>query len=1079
MMPRLLLFIFLTGMCTGSLPLAGNAVTIAGNHALPDNNRKFFEAFSIGDVTNYQNVKTDTIRQVSGVVTDLKTGLPLEGVSVSVKSSALGISTDRNGYYSLRIPDLNGSAVLVFSLVGYKSIEEPVDGRTTINMILQEEEKLMDEIVVVGYGEQKKVTVTGAISSVSGDDLVRAPVAGISNALIGLAPGIQAVQNSGEFGKDKATIYIRGMATLNANGRNPLILIDGVPRDTYNNLDPNEIESISILKDASSTAVYGVRGANGVILITTKQGKSGRPRVGVTGNVAAIQPTILPKYLNSYDYAVLRNEAERNGGIAADKVTFSEQDLELYKSGADPIFHPSNDWLAELVKPFSFQQSYNANISGGTDKVKYYNSLGYFNQSGGYHQPEQSLGFPYKQNYNKYNVRMNFDFKPNDDLQVSVKLGSQITENSIPNGGAWAAFDKAANRPPMTSPVFVEGKYIERVIGLPGNVPNFNPWGDAGPTSSSGAFLTEEYSSTLNTNLSVNYKLDKITRGLSVRAMGAYDTYYLKNKVRSKSFPKWTVMKDDTAPGGYKLYQSSDEGPFGSMSENIGDANKWRRVYTEAAIDYKRLFNSAHNVSALILGNFSRDINPSLQYKLPHVYLGVVSRLTYDYRSRYLAEVNMGYNGSENFPEGQRFGFFPSVSAGWVVSNESFFPKGDWFSFLKLRGSYGVVGNDEIGGQRYLYLNPPYTLVNGGNQAVVFGNPGVDFARYNMYREGNIGNPNVTWEQSKKMDFGIELKFFDDKLSFTGDYFREKRDNILWYLSTVPELVAATLPPANIGKVNNQGYELELGYNGNTRTVQYWVKGSYAFARNKVVFQDEPNRKYEYLLQTGRPLGQYFGLVFEGFYNSWEEINDPDRPKSKWEGGGLQPGDMKYKDLDGDGIIDENDMGAVRNSAWPEITYTLTGGFSWKGFDMTVLFQGTDNVSVSFASAAAYPFVSSWGAAQEWHMERWTPERYAAGEAINFPRVEVSPDRQHNYQPSTFWIQDASYFRLKNLELGYRFTSKSLKNVGFKSLRVYFSGNNLITWHHLKYAKDPDARELWGRVYPPMRVFNGGVQLEF
>jgi len=1056
MMPRLLLLISLFGICIGSLPFIGNATT--NNHSI------YFQ--------------TDTLRSVSGIVTDIKTGLPLKGVNVTVKNTSVGVSTDDNGAYVLNYTQ--SDAILIFSLVGYKSIEESINQRTTVNVALESDDKLLEEIVVVGYGEQKKVTVTGAISTVTGEDLVRAPVAGISNALIGMAPGLQAVQSSGEFGKDKATIYIRGMATLNSSGRNPLILVDGVPRDTYNNLDPNEIESISILKDASSTAVYGVRGANGVILITTKQGKSGKPRVSVTGNVAAIQPTVLPKYLNSYDYAVLRNEAEMNGGIAPDRVTFSPEDLELYKSGADPIFHPSKDWIAELIRPFSFQQSYNANISGGTERVKYYSSIGYFNQSGGYREPEQSLGFPYKHNYDKYNVRMNFDFKPNDDLFIAIKLGNQVTENSIPNGGAWAAFDKAANRPPMTSPVFVEGKYIERVIGLPGNVPNFNPWGDAGPTSASGAFLNEEYSSTLNTNLSIVYKLDKITKGLSVRAMGAYDTYYQKNKARSKAFPKWTVMKDPSSPTGYKLYQSSDEGPFGGLSESIGDANKWRRIYTEAALEYKRLFNNVHNVGALVLGNFSRDITPSLQYKLPHVYLGVVSRITYDYRNRYMAEINMGYNGSENFPEGNRFGFFPSVSAGWVVSQESFFPENAWVSFMKLRGSYGVVGNDEIGGQRYLYLNPPFTLGNGGNQAVVFGNPGVDFARYNMYREGNIGNPNVTWERSKKMDVGVELRFFNDRLSLTADYFKEKRDNILWYLSTVPELVAATLPPANIGKVNNHGYEIEMGYNGSTRMVQYWLKGSYAFARNKIIFQDEPERRYEYLRQTGRPLGQYFGLIFEGFYNSWDEINDPNRPISKWEGaGGLQPGDMKYKDLNGDGIIDEDDMGAVRHSQWPEITYTLTGGFSWKGFDMTVLFQGTENVSVSFASAAAYPFVSSWGAAQEWHLERWNPERYAAGEKISFPRVEVSPDRGHNYQPSTFWIQDASYFRLKNLEMGYRFSSESLRKKGFKSFRVYLSGNNLITWHHLKYAKDPDARELWGRVYPPMRVFNGGVQLEF
>ncbi|TZF83222.1 TonB-dependent receptor [Pedobacter sp. BS3] len=999
---------------------------------------------------------------------------PVPGASVRVKNTNIGTSTDADGEFSVNAP---ANGVLVITSLGYITREIPVNNKTFITVNLQTNQKELDEVVVVGYGEQKKLTLTGAISTVSGADLVKAPVAGISNALIGMAAGISAVQKSGEFGSDKATIYIRGRATLNSGGREPLIMIDGVARDTYNNLDPNEIESISILKDASATAVYGVQGANGVILITTKQGKPGKPQVNVTTNAAAIQPTILPKYLGSYDYAVLRNEAEVNGGKTP---TFTQEDLDLYKSGADPIFHPSNDLINDLIKPFSFQQQYNTNISGGTDKMRYYTSLGYFNQSGGYKKPEQSLGFPFKQNYDKYNVRMNFDFNVNKDLTVSLKLGNQITNNYIPNGGAWGAFDKAANRPPMTSPLFVDGKYIEKVIGLPGansNLPNFNPWGDAGPTSTVGAFITEDYSSTLNTNLSVNYKLDKVTPGLSVRAMGAYDSYYLKHKVRTSNFPKWTVVKDANAPEGYRLYQSSDDGPFTSLSEGIGDANKVRKVYTEAAIDYKRSFNSTHNVSGLILGNFSREVAPAMLYKLPHVYLGIVSRVTYDYKNRYMTEVNMGYNGSEQFPEGKRFGFFPSFSLGWIPTNEPFFPKNDYVSFIKFRGSYGVVGNDQIGGQRYLYLDPPYTLSNGGNQAVTFGNPGVDFARYNMYKEGAIGNHDVTWERSKKLDIGAEIKFFNDRLSFTGDYFREKRDNILWNLSTVPELVAAALPPANIGKVNNHGFELELGWDGKVNQVQYWVKGSYSFARNKIIFQDEASRKYEYLLRTGRSLGQYFGLTYEGFYNTIDEINAG--PQSKWATGGLQPGDMKYKDLDNSGIIDDDDMGPVGYSDWPEIAYTMQGGFSWKGFDLSVLFQGTAHVSVSFSSAAAYPFVSSWGSAQEWHLERWSQERYDNGEKIDFPRVELSPDQGHNYKPSSFWIQDASYIRLKNLELGYRFTAKSLKRIGLNSMRVYVSGNNLITWDHLKYSKDPDAREAWGRVYPTMRVFNGGVNFQF
>lgn len=1009
---------------------------------------------------------------VGGKITDGKE--PLPGVNIRIKNAKVATSTNGDGVFTIQVPQ---DAVLVITSLGYVSKEVAVNGRTVINESLTADATALSEVIVVGYGEQKKLTTTGAISSVSGEDLVKAPVAGISNALIGMAPGLQAVQNSGEFGHDQATIYIRGMATLNGSGRAPLILVDGVERGTYNNLDPNEVESINILKDASATAVFGVRGANGVILITTKQGQVGKPQINFTGNAAAIQPSVLPKLLGSYDYAVLHNEALSNMGVTDQTRYFSEEDIRLYQTGEDPIFHPSKDWMDELIKPFSFQQSYNANISGGIDKVRYFTSIGYFNQSGGYRQPEQSLGFPFRQSYNKYNIRMNFDFNPMKDLSISLKLGNQITDNSIPNGGAWGAFDKAANLPPMTSPGFVEGKYIEKIDGLPNSVPNFNPWGQAGPTSTGGAFVTNDYLSTVNTNLSVKYNMDWLTPGLSVRAMGAYDSYYLKHQVRTKAFAAYTLAKSDASPTGYVLYQTKNEGPF-TVSESVGDNNKWNKIYTEAAIDYKRSFGD-HQVTGLMLANFSRAVIPSKEYKLPTTYLGLVSRVTYNYKNRYLSEFNMGYNGSENFPEGKRFGFFPSGSLGWVASEESFFPKNNAVTFLKFRGSYGVVGNDQIGGERYLYLNGPYALGNGGYQAVVFGEAGTNMARFNMYREGKLGNPDVTWEKAKKLDIGAEIKFLSNKLSLTSDYFQEKRDNILWSLSTVPELVATTLPYANIGKVENHGYELELGFNDRVGSVDYWLKGGYAFARNKIIFKDEPDRPYDYLLQTGKPIDQYFGLTFEGFYNTMDEINDPNRPVSQWNDGALQPGDMKYKDLNGDGQITTDDMGPVGHSNWPEITYSFSGGFSWKGFDLSFLFQGTGNVSVRFESAAAYPFTADWGSAQEWHLQRWTPERYANGETINFPRLELSPAKQHNYQPSSFWVQDASYIRLKNLEFGYRFGANLLKRMGVKSMRVYVSGNNLITWDHLLYAKDPDARELWGRTYPSMRVFNAGVNFQF
>lgn len=672
---------------------------------------------------------------------------PIPGVVVKVKNSNVVTVTNSNGEFLIKA---SGEDILVFTSVGYKAKEVPVKGRTFIAESMEMDQKNLNEVVVVGYGVQKKITMTGAVVSVSGDDLIKAPVAGVSNALIGLTTGVQALQSSGEFGADQADIRIRGIATLNTGGANPLILVDGVERSTYNNIDPHEIESINILKDASSTAVFGVRGANGVILITTKQGKVGDPKIDFSSNLAVIQPSILPDYLDSYNYALLRNEAEKNMGK---QPSFSAEDLRLYQTGEDPIFHPNKNWINELIKPFSLQQSYNANVSGGTQKLRYFTSLGYFSQNGAYREPEQSFGFPYKQVYDKYNLRTNFDFDLTNDFSVSIKLGDQITNNSSPNGGAWGAFDKASRTSPMSSPGFVDGKYIENVIGFPAGVPYFNPWGQAGPTSTGGAFVTDDFSNTINTNISLRYKLDKLTRGLAVRAMGAYDSYYLKEAVRNKYFPAYTVMKNPNDPTKYSIYQSTDDGPYYGLKEGVDNQHKWRKMYAEVAIDYKRLFDGGHDVSGLILGNIQKKYDPSLLYQLPTAYEGLVARVTYGYKNRYLSEFNMGYNGSENFPENKRFGFFPSFSLGWVATEEPFLPKNKWLSFLKIRGSYGEVGNDKIGGDRYLYLNGPYTLGYGGYQQTVFGDAGSNMARYQMYKEGKLGNQDVTWERAKKMEY--------------------------------------------------------------------------------------------------------------------------------------------------------------------------------------------------------------------------------------------------------------------------------------------------------------------------------------
>lgn len=1021
---------------------------------------------------------------VSGRVTATDSGTgqgeSLPGVSISIKGTSAGTVTDGEGKYTLEVP--SAESVLVFSFIGYTTEEVRVGNMAVIDMTMTPDIIALGEIIVVGYGEQRKLTSTGAFSSVTGEELAKAPVAGVSNALIGMTPGIQAIQSSGEFGNDKADIRIRGIATLNKAGADPLILVDGVQRENFNSIDLNEIETINILKDASATAVFGVRGANGVILITTKQGKPGKPRVSFTSNVAMLQPSILPKLLNAHDYAVLRNEAEANEGLTP---SFSDEDIRLYASGEDPIFHPNKNWINEMIKDHSFQQSYNVNISGGTEKVRYFTSLGYFNQSGGYYKPEQSFGFPFKHDYDRYNMRMNFDFDVTDDLLVSLKLGNQISNNSVPNGGGYGAFDKATASSPMSSPGFVDGKYISEVRGLPAGVQHYNPWAQPGPTSAGGAFITDQFANTLNTNLSLKYRLDRITQGLSVRAMGAYDTYYNKTGVRYKNFPTYTALRNPSDPANPIIYRNAEDGPYYTMSEAIREGDnvndKWRKVYAEAAIDYSRVFNDVHTVSGLILGNVQKGYYPGLQQQLPAAYLGLVARVTYDYKSRYLGEVNMGYNGSENFPVGKRYGFFPSFSLGWIATNESFFPENRWITFMKVRGSYGEVGNDKVGFDRYLYQTYPYLLGNGGYQAAVFGQAGLNMARLQMYKEGKLGNPNVTWERAQKGNIGLELKFLEDKLSVTADYFQEKRNDILWNLYTIPEMVQIQAPPANIGKVENSGYEIQVGFNDNINEFNYWLKGTYSFARNKIIYQDEEPRAYEWMRRTGQPIDQYFGLTFEGFYNSWDEINDPARPKSQWEGTGLQPGDMKYKDRNGDNMITVEDMGPIGYSNWPQVTYSFSMGASWKGFDFSVLFQGSAQVSVMYASKAAYPFTAGWGPAHEWNLERWSAERYENGEKITYPRIQLDPNpaTDHNYQASSFWVQDGSYLRLKNAEIGYRFSPGFLSKIGISSMRIYTSGNNLYTWTGIKYRMDPDARELWGRVYPPMRVYNAGVNFQF
>lgn len=1010
---------------------------------------------------------------ITGKVID-ELGEPLIGVNVLLKGSNIGTVTNIEGNFSLANVTLG--SIIEFSYLGYTTITRTVNNRTVLNITMSEDKKVLEELVVVGYASQTKATVTGAINSVRSEELLKTPVANISNALAGRTSGLTAIQRSGEPGKDQSVLRIRGIATLNSGEQaEPLVLVDGVERN-FNEIDANEIETINILKDASATAVFGVRGANGVILVTTKIGKEGKPMVNYTSNFAYQNPTRLPKSVTSPVYARLYNEAWANDGNT--ERIFSDEDIRLFESGESPYTHPNNDWYDLMIKPLSFQQQHNINVSGGAANTRYFVSLGYFQQEGAYREAKLYKDINGNPNYLRYNFRSNLDFKLGKTTEVSVKIGSQVVEAKYPGVDTGALFGSVLSAAPISTPGIVDGKLIKSIEGGTKMVSE-NPF-----YSIIGLGWRDVYNNNLNANLSLRQKMDKVIQGLSFRTMISYDGFYSHTLNRRKEVEEYIMRKNiwstdpaELAANPFIFELARQAGPI-STSESWGKNHK---IYGEAAIEYDKKFER-HQVTGLLLGNFQKFYSPSLRFGLPAGYAGLVGRVTYNYAHKYLAEFNMGYNGSENFPEGKRFGFFPAFSLGWTASEESFFPKSEFLSYTKLRASYGEVGNDKMGTYRYLYRPSVYSL--GGRyffgEDLGVGTPRSPFT----YVEQEIGNPSVTWERARKSNFGIELKFLNNKLSFTADGFYEFRDQILWQREDQTILVQAKMQPTNLGIVSNKGFELELGYDDKLGDFTYGIRGNFSYSKNTIEYKSESPKPFNNLYETGQSVGQFKGLIFDGFYNTWDEINDPNRPRSSWEGNGLKPGDAKYRDIAGntetggpDGKIDENDYTNIGYTPFPGINYGINFNFGYKNFDFSMLLQGVGQVSTYFSGAAAYPFFSGFRTAFTWHTERWTEERFLNGEAITYPRLTTSASPNlHNYRMSELWLQDASYIRVKNIELAYRFKNINLKALKISSLRVFLNAQNLFTFTKMRYF-DPEAPSGNGAFYPQMRIFNGGLSV--
>lgn len=1009
-------------------------------------------------------------RKLSGIVVD-ESGESIIGASIKLVGTTSGTVSDLDGKFNLTVSSAGGSLEIYY--LGYKSQTVKFNSGTSfLRVVLAENSKLLDEVVIVGFGTQKKATVTGAVSMLQTKDLIQSPQANVSNMLAGRMPGLLSVQRSGEPGYDESTLRIRGIGTFaDGNGsQDPLIMVDGIETSNFNNIDPNEIESLSVLKDASATAVYGVRGANGVILITTKRGFDGKPQISYSGNIAMNSFTDIRETMNAYDYTTHANKALMYDAYITGGYTekYSAEAIEKYRTGEDPLFYPDINWYDYLLRDRSFTTQHNINVSGGAPKVKYFVSAGYYNQEGLFDQTSVLDGYDVQSAYRRINLRANLDFEVTKQLSIKVNFATQM-ENRYGNAGTTnTIMDGIAKTNPISTPGVVDGKIVS-LVGMKNNpVLGFYQNG-----------YRNDYRNTLNGSVHISYSFDPWVKGLVAHAKLSYENYYRNEQKYFKSPVKYKLLdvRNENNEREIVFQPEQLDGPF-TFGPTSG---KNRRTYVEYGLNYARTLGD-HNFTLLALYNQSRRVDPGLSFKIPNSYQGIVGRVTYSYKNRYLAEFNAGYNGTENFIEGKRFGFFPAFSAGWIVSEESFFPKTEIVSFLKFRGSYGEVGNDRIGNDRFLYLPTAYDLPGlSSTNGYWFGEVGSSYAQYAVSNEGKIGNPGLTWERAKKTDIGGEISFWGNRIRVSADYFIEKRNNILANRNTVPALFGGNLPAYNLGEMKNSGWDGDITFRDKFRGLNYWLRANYTYAHNVVEYQDEVERPFTYQNKTSQMVGQYFGLICDGIYNTWEEVNSPNRPKSSWNNDRIQPGDLIYRDINGDGIIDGDDSVPIGYANFPEIVYGFSFGGDWKNWDFSVLFQGADHVSLSYGRYDTRGFEEEF-AASEYLKKSWSHERYANGQAIEFPRLsEGAANNTHNYQASTFWIRDASYLRLKNVEIGYTIPEKALKKVGLSSIRFYLNGSNLYTWDNMLPSVDPETAEqpVNSTPYPLTRVFNFGVNLRF
>ncbi|MEJ2883545.1 SusC/RagA family TonB-linked outer membrane protein [Pedobacter sp. GR22-6] len=984
-------------------------------------------------------------QQISGRVTD-SVGKPLPGVSLTIKGSKNGTTTDTNGAYQIAAA---ATDVLQVKMLGYIGQEILIGDQTRINLVLKEESSNLDEVVVVAFGAQKKLTTIGAQSSLKVADL-KQPVANISNLVAGRVAGIVGVQRSGEPGYDNAEIYIRGISTFTSSS--PLILVDGVER-SFNNIDPEDIASFSVLKDASATALYGVRGANGVIIIQTKKGRGGKTAVNVQYDQGMTEFTRLPQFADGITYLNIANEGYRNSFPNDPNPRYSAERIAATAAQSDPDLYPNVNWMDVILNPTGQNRRARVNANGGSDKAQYYLSVGYYDETGMF-KTDELANYNSSMKFGRFNFTSNLTLDVTKTTKVDFGLSGWISNGNYPGSGTGSIFNAAY----LMTPVTIPDRYSNGLFPKIRTTTILNPY-----TLLTQAGYVTEFRNQLWSNLRLTQNLDFIAKGLSITGMYSFDNYNTHRLARTKTVDGYLATGRNA--DGELIFEQTEVGTnyLGYDRSNGGS----RQFYLESAINYTKTVDK-HNITAMLLYNqsdrveaFASDFISSIPFR----YMGLAGRTTYAFDNKYLAELNFGYNGSETFAPKKRFGFFPSFGLGWVISEEAFFKNAkDDFSLLKLRFSYGTVGNSNIGGRRFAYIS------------TITGQGGYNYGQNNI--NNNIGGINfgdyavdVSWERATKYNAGIELKTLKDALSITADVFRENRSGIFRQRGDMPLAVGvANLPYANLGKVSNTGIDATVDYQQKLGSLSLGIRGNINW--NRAINIDDANAPYPFPWQQriGRKLGQRFGYIAEGLFQSDDEVAN-----SPYQTGVNKAGDIKYKDLNGDGKIDTYDQAPIGYGSIPEIVYGFGPTINWKNWSLATWFKGISKVDISLNGDGFQPFAlgGERGNLLKEVSNRWTPENPSSD--VLYPRITYGSDNM-NYQGSSWWTKNGSFLRLQTLELNYNFSGKKwLSKIGVSNLNIYAIGYNLLTFSEFKMW-DVELGDGRGSQYPLLKTYNLGLR---